>query len=458
MKQNGKTYRQSGSTLIEVILSLSVLTVVILAVISAFVFNMQAIAATKARSIGMALANQKIEDLRNLPYDSLATQFGPIYPPGTILDDENVTVSGIKMRVHIDIDFVDDPYDGNYAGTIAGKPKDLYPYDYKKVTVTIYGRVDGKKYASISTNVAGKVAETASNTGIITVKVVDANGLPVPDATVHITNVNPNPDVDITTSTDSQGFVLIPKMPPDSNKGYHITVSKAGFSSDQTYPVSAQLPVPAHPDFSLQAQQTAPNTFVIDQLASLTVKIQDINGNPLAGASLTITGQKTLNDPSSTPIVYKNVMSGTTDSNGQISFSSIEWDSYTFSISGKTILISSPYAPLSLIPNGNQTATLTVDTSPTSKPTISTVSPITSLPGITETIAITGSNLSGSSTIRLQKAGQSDIVATGISYNSGSKQLTATIDLTSAATGSWDIVLSNASGSVTQPGGFNVAN
>lgn len=444
-----------GSTLVEIIISLSIVSVVVLAVLSVMVFNIQIISSGKSRALAMALANEKLENLRNLPYDSLATVHGPIYPAGTITDDEDVTVGGIAMVVHTDIDYVDDPFDGNFAGTISGKPQDFYPYDYKKATITVYLKSDHRKLANVATDVAGKVAETATNTGIILIKVIDANGNPVDGATVHLVNSNPSPVVDITTTTDNQGQVLIPKMPPDNSNGYHLTVTKAGFSTDQTYPVTVQVPNPTQPDFSVQAQQVVTQTMSIDQLANtLTIRAVDASGNPLGNTAINIHSQKTIN---SSPIVYKYSATQTTNSSGEIGISALEWDSYDVSVDGRTILASSPYKPFALNPAASLTVTIILDSTPTTRPVIEAVNPSNGASGNSSvTIDITGANLS-SANFLLRRAGQADIAASNLS-SPDSDTLSGTLDLTAAASGSWDIVITKSGQSTTQPGGFNVTN
>ncbi len=447
---------QNGSTFIEIIISLSLMSILILSVLAVLVFNMQIISSGKSRAIAMGLANEKLENLRNLPYDNLATVNGPIYPAGNIVDDEDVTVNGIKMVVHTDIDYVDDQFDGNFDGTVNGKPQDFYPYDYKKITVTVRLKSDNRKLADISTNVAGKVAETATNTGIILVKVIDANGNPVNDATVQLTNNNPNPAVNITTSTDSQGQVLIPKMPPDSSQGYHLVVSKAGYSSDQTYPANGATPVPTQPDFNVQAQQVITQTMAIDQLANvLTIKAIDVNGNPISGVNLNVHGQKTIN---SSPTVYKFTSTKTTNSNGEISFTALEWDSYDVEASNYTIVACAPYKPFTLNPAASLSVTLTLDSSPTTRPIIKTVTPNSASSGNSAVqVDIGGDNLNSSTTFLMRRAGHADIVASGITMPDGNT-VSGTLDLTGAEAGYWDVVVSKGGQSTVQSGGFNVTN
>ncbi len=92
-----------------------------------------------------------------------------------------------------------------------------------------------------------------------------------------------------------------------------------------------------------------------------------------------------------------------------------------------------------------------------SHPTIKTASPVTQQTGTTGvSLSVSGTNLTGSSTMKLQMTGQPDIVASGVSSSGGSTFLDGTLDLTGAATGSWDVVVTNASGTAVQTGGFSV--
>jgi CSLREA domain-containing protein/uncharacterized repeat protein (TIGR01451 family) len=67
-----------------------------------------------------------------------------------------------------------------------------------------------------------------------------------------------------------------------------------------------------------------------------------------------------------------------------------------------------------------------------------------------------GNGFVNGATIRLTRAGQSDIVANSVTL-SGGAVLTTNLDLTGKATGAWDVVVTNPDGSsVTLPGGFTI--
>lgn len=430
-----------------------ILTIIIISTVELFAGNVLSLGLGRARAAGLALANEKLEYLRDLPYDSLATQHGAIYPAGSISDDEYLTRNNIRFRVHTDISYVDDPFDGNLDGTISGKPKDLYPYDYKKAEITVYTVNGGSKVSTLTTNIGAKAAETSSNTGILRVKVLNANGQAVEDASVHITNTTVSPGVDITTTTDSSGYVVIPKLPPDSGHDYQITVTKSGYSSDQTYadPAGAQTPVLINPN--ILVQQISDLTFSIDIPGTLNITVVDTSGNPVANlANVVITGAKKIY---TSPDAFKYNQTRTTDANGQISLSGIEWDSYGIALpTGRYIVTTMPYQAVSLAP-GSTTAVTVVTTTSSTWPRITSVSPTADNTGSPTTVVIKGANFTSGTTVKLTHAGSSDIGTTSATI-SGQNTITATFNLGAAVVGDWDIVVTNGTGSAKQIGGFSV--
>jgi hypothetical protein len=390
--------------------------------------------------------------VRDLPYDSLATQFGAIYPPGNIPDSKTVVSANYRFIVKTKIVYVDDPYDGNAAGTIVGKPKDLYPYDYKRIEVTVLLANNNSQVAKLTSDVAAKAAETATNTGILSIKVINSNGQPVANATVHIVNTVPTPDVDITTTTDNTGSVVIPGLPPDSNKNYQITASLNGYSTDFTMadPVGAQTPV--NPNANILVQQITSVTLSIDTVSTLNLHVVDTDGAALGNQSVTVTSaKKTLTNPD----VFKYKQTFTTDGSGNIAIPNLEWGSYTLSVpAGTYIVTSSPYNPIQLSAGSSVSATLTLSTSST-YPTITSSTPTTDQTGTNPADnTVTGTNLSGA-TIKLSKSGQADITPTG-TVTTTTTSILANFNLAGAATGAWDIVISKGGKTVTQPGIYNV--
>lgn len=453
MKGRWAQRNENGFSLIEAIISVGMVSIMAVAVVGLFSGNILSLGLSQSRATGLALANEKMEYLRDLPYDSVATQDGPIYPAGTISDNENVTRNGIKFRVNITIKYADDPFDGNLDGTVSGKPQDLYPYDYKQAEIKVYLQNNSAKVASLTTNIAAKAAETASNTGILRIKVQNANGQPVEDATVQITNTTINPNVDITTTTDQAGLVVVPKLPPDSGNDYQITVTKGGYSSEQTHddPPGTQTATKLHPN--VLVQQITDLTFSIDQPGNANITVTDTSGAPITGVNAAINGLKTIY---ANPTAYKYSQTRTTNASGQISLSGVEWDSYSLSLSGYYIVTTSPMQAFSVAPGSNIDVSVVATTS-ASWPRLTSFLPTSDVNDGSTTLTLNGANFTSGTTIKLTKAGQSDIPGTGVAITGGN-EITANFNISGVAAGAWDVVITNNSGQqAVQSGGFNVA-
>ena len=90
---------------------------------------------------------------------------------------------------------------------------------------------------------------------------------------------------------------------------------------------------------------------------------------------------------------------------------------------------------------------------------ITSVSPDRGLVGARRAVAIYGSNFApGQTAVRLTRAGQTPIVATGVDVAADGNSLTCELDLSSAASGLWDVVVSSSVGcpDAVRPGGFAV--
>src|SRR5690606_13925038 len=82
----------------------------------------------RARISAKHLAQEKMELIRNLPYDEIGTQGG--IPSGSLLQNESIQQNGLNFNVKTDIIYIDDPFDDT-------SPDDLLPTDYKRVRVDV---------------------------------------------------------------------------------------------------------------------------------------------------------------------------------------------------------------------------------------------------------------------------------------------------------------------------------
>lgn len=440
----------SGFTLIEVLVDISIFSIVSLAVISSYMASFRAIDYSKAKIASVALANEKMEDLRNMPYNSLATEHGPIYPPGNIVDEEIIYRQGIKLVAVTHIRYVDDPYDGNAAGTIVGKPKDLYPYDYKKVEVTVLKVGRSGLLARITSNIASNAAETPTDSGIINTCVVDSSSSPIDAATVSIFNDHVSPAVDMTVTTGSDGCIMVPNLPPNGENNYHISATKSGYSTDMTYSRESANLNSLQPDLNVYVQQISSQTLSIDKLSTLNIDIVDSGGGLIANTAVHIDGAK---EKYFDPQTFKYSADLTTDGAGHIALPNMEFDNYKVTIAGYTVLTTSPYQPIDLKADTTLSARITVGNS--AYPIILSCEPAKGLTGNSSTpLMIMGENLQGAS-VKLIAENGIEIIGTNLVYGENTV-IDVDLDLSTAAMGFWDILIEKDGNSTRQLDGFEV--
>lgn len=439
-----------------------VLTAIFGVLVGTFIITLRAVNNGKVRVGAAAIASEQMEKLRNLPYDSLSTQDGTILPQGNILDTQVITRSSVRYTVQIIIVYIDDPYDGCAipSGTnlyqctdgTTSAINDTVPVDYKRITVNISQEGSDIILSTLSSNASAKAAETASNTGMLLTIVQDAQGNPIANATVVITNTSTG--VAITAYSNALGQVFVANVPPDNQNGYHIVVQKSGYSSDYTTSRTSQNPNQIQPDVDVNIQQITTQTLVIDLLSSMVVTVKNELGSPVASTSVTATSSKITAFNPDTP---KNVYNMTTDANGIASFTSIEWDSYAITVADDYIvLVTSPYQKITLNPDTTVDVSMTV-TNQSGWPLISLVSPTSAPTGSQVVLLIEGDNFDSSSTsVSLRRSGYPDILAASTDVDSNKKSVEVEFNLNGIAPGDWDVVISSNSRTVIQAGGFSI--
>jgi prepilin-type N-terminal cleavage/methylation domain-containing protein len=439
-----KFNRKKGFTLIEILVDLMIITFVATAVIAAFMAGYNALSLSKAKVAAVALANEKMEILRNMPYDDLATENGAIYPPGELLDNEEVVRKNIRFNVHMTINYVDDPYDGDALGSIPGKPVDVYPYDYKKARIEVYKIGREPVLADISTNISAKAAETPSDTGILYLCVIDANNLPVTEATVTIENTEVSPPVNMELETDDSGCVMVPALPPDEHNHYHLVVTKDGYSTDMTYPRTPQNPNQLQPDVNISVQQVTRVTLAIDKVSTMQINTVDLTGAPVGNLSLHIEDSKEIQF---NPTVYKYSQDHNCDAFGQLTLADMEWGDYKISINTDGYYLSSAYPVLPVHLNPDSTLSVTVFvTDSGSAPRITAVAPSQGVITDITSINVVGENFDNDATIKLVNPGSgAEIAGTNIEVHAH-QEIIADFDLSTGSLGFWDLVITNPGG------------
>ena len=336
-----QTYIQKkfGFTLIEAFVLLFIFSVITTTFYAVFTTGTTQIIETKNRLGAIAVANEKMEIIRNLEYDAVGTKrlngdgsYSYGIPGGDILEDESVAVNTKTYSVHSFVQYIDDPLDGKATGTT---PIDVVPNDYKRVKVTVsWGVGASTQIVSLVATFVPKGIEVASGGGTLSINVIDGTGSGVPTANVHITNTAVTPHIDITTQTDSTGNLMLPGAVA-SSQGYRIQASKSGYYSATTYapyPTTAYNPVDI--DASVVDAAFNQKTIVMDTAANLTFTTKDALGTNMPSIGFHLVGGRKLGDTVDVPPVAVPSLDSdfTSDGSAQKNVSDQAAGSYVFSL------------------------------------------------------------------------------------------------------------------------------
>lgn len=345
MKRN-----EAGYTLVELLMIIAVLAILALGAFSLFISLLHSAIVAKRQAVASTLATNQMEYLKSLPYDNLAVTGGAIVSSTTIPGTLTKKVDGITYTVTTNISYADDAYDGcgsyptqalkqqycrNYPPPSGAPSTDTNPADYKDVSVTVTD-TSGLHLASLDSQIAALVAETASNTGALFVKVVDGSGNPLTGATVNVVNSTVSPAVSVSDVTDENGIVIFYDLPPSTTGyKYQISGSKTGYSSLTTIAPSGSLQ-PTYSSQNLLSQSSSYVTLTLKQQGANSLVIETTNtaGVPLPLAKVYLKGgykqYTATTDTSYYAISSPSDQRPTTDSSGLVALNNLVPGGYFF--------------------------------------------------------------------------------------------------------------------------------
>ena len=339
---------RKGFTLIESLVGVAVFMIIAVSVYQAYAATINAVRVSRLKITATALANEQFEIIRNLPYTDVGV-VGSI-PNGQVPHLQNLVRDNTEFVVETTIRNIDDPFDG----TIGGSPNDLSPADYKLAELEISCPAC-RNFTTLhfTTQVGPRNLETASTNGALFVQVFDASGQPVSGADVHIVNNQAVPAIVIDDTTSNDGLLQIVDAPPGV-EAYEITISKSGYSADQTYQTGAPgNPNPTKPHATVALQQLTQISFAIDRTSTLDVaSVTDTCGS-LPSIEFSLDSSKLIG---TNPDVLKYSAPHITDGSGTKTISGLEWDTYNLNLSDGLYDLAGavPLLPVALNPNTNQ--------------------------------------------------------------------------------------------------------
>ncbi|MCB9818790.1 carboxypeptidase regulatory-like domain-containing protein [Candidatus Nomurabacteria bacterium] len=304
----GRT-RSGGFSLVEVVIASAILLLFFGGLLSGVKLMVELIGHSKAETGARSLALSKMEYIRSLNYDAIGTVDG--VPSGAIPQTSTSTLNGIDYTERVLVLYVDRPEDG-----LEGSDENGILEDSKRIKVEYTWEIRGEeKNLSLVTDISPKGMETSSGGGTLIVNVFDSVVEAVDGASVRIYNdALATSTVDVTVSTNVSGRVIVPGVPPGG--GYQITVTKSGYSTDQTYDVTVENPDPSPPHVAVASSTITTMYFSIDKLADLTLRAF---GEPVV--------QEFIDEFTSSDLLAQ--MNNTEVSGGSVSLTSIEGSYYS---------------------------------------------------------------------------------------------------------------------------------
>jgi len=266
MKKFFKTRKRKneGLTLVEALVGITLMIIVFIGIYAAFQFAFKAVRYSQNKITAIALANQIIEQVRNLPYESVGVKGG--FPEGVLEPATTTFRNNIEYQIETRVDYIVDPTDG------ISYPEDECPNDYKRIEVKVSWGGWFKGEVRLSTDIAPEnlAQECAEVGGILSVSVFDAQGIMVSSPLIEIKD--PSTDEVIKTATPLEGKHFFSLSPAT----YKVVVSKEGSSSAKTYDSGdtyngKTIITPENPHPIVFEGQLTEVSFSIDKLSSFAV-------------------------------------------------------------------------------------------------------------------------------------------------------------------------------------------
>lgn len=366
IKQAQSVKSGAGFTIIELVVSMAIFAILISGVLGVSAAVSQSTKAAREKIVLSSLAVNYMEIVRNLPYSQVGTLLGN--PNGTLPDCPlsqrpacpnafSQIIEGNTYKIFYEAVYIDDSADG-----LATSPTpDLAPADYKQVKMSILKLPDGQ-ITDFVTSVVPLGLVSSVNTGALSIQVIDAQGQPVTGANIHIQYPTSSPfSLNVDRVSDAGGNWEEAGLVPAVNN-YRVVVSKPGYSTDQTYPITVLNPNPTKPDATIVNGQVTKLAFSIDLLSNLTIQTVDQFCNSINGVGVNVVGAKLIGTNPNIPKFSSLFYSGPSAyPSGQILLNNIEWDTYTPSLastSSYTIAGTSPIQKIDVLPNTSQVFTM----------------------------------------------------------------------------------------------------
>ncbi len=337
----------AGFTIIELIVSIAIFAIIATALLNCVMLVNKSVKLAREKTTLSSLSTYYLEIVRNMPYSQVGTLLGN--PHGSLPDLPDAFVANIgayAYKIYYKVTYVHDAAD-------PGAPGDP---SYKQVKMSILN-TSNNEVTDFMTTVVPKGLITDPNTGALQITVINSQGQLFSGANVQILYPTSTPyTYNLPDVTNGSGQVTEIGLPAAVNS-YRIIATAPGYSTDSTYPVTAQNHNPVHPDATVANGTVTQLTLAIDLLSNLTIKTLDQFCQPLSNVNVNISGAKLIGT-SPNVLKYNNNYGSVA---GAIALNNVEWDTYTpILLTGQSYIIrgTSPIQAISVLPGTTQTFTM----------------------------------------------------------------------------------------------------
>ncbi len=259
-----------GFTFIDVLVGTALVVIVFLGIFGAYQLGLKVVGQSKNKITATAIANEWLEKIRNLPYQSVGTKGASLPFAVGILDPVTTTIrNNVEYKIEIWVKFIIDEADGIGAA-------DSCNWDYKRAEVKVSwpGRFGGEVKLVTDISPKDKIEEIqtcqAQPGGILSVLVFDAYGVMVSSPLIEVLDSQTGQRIDYAAP-------LIGKYDfPLATSTYKVIVSKDGYSKEETFGSGEvyqgkTIITPEKPNPIVLLGQITEISFSIDRLSSFSV-------------------------------------------------------------------------------------------------------------------------------------------------------------------------------------------
>lgn len=362
-----------GFTLIEIVVGSALFLVVSVAAYGAFSSLLQLAVGAQARTLAVELADEQFEIVRNMPYTEVGLTTG--IPQGILPQTQTLSRGGINFTVNMTIRNL------NLSTTTVQASDRLVEVDVECPTCKDFQPV------VLTGMVSPANLQSAGNGGALVIKAIDANGQSIQGASVSVQSLSTSTiqDNDVTDTTGTLNIIGVPQ----GGNVYRVIVTKSGYSTDQTFPIGGAAGTsPTKPDATVLNGQVTTASFAIDRLS--TIKFSSVTPLcvPVPTLHFKMIGTKQIGDQ-----VYKYPLTSlSTDGNGLLTLSNMEWDTYTITPNDSTYDVAgiNPYSPFALNPGNTQDVQFVVVPRSSTSLMVSVTDSTTGLPLSGATVELSG--------------------------------------------------------------------